>query len=276
MLNRSSHVWLFVTLWTVAHQALLSMDSPGKNTGASCHDLLQTGPYGSPTYGSPVFNFFRKFHSVFHSGCNISHSLLRGCTTLHHYDVWEYLFSPSLVNRIFYQYKFLTIWWIRNGISVSLTLDFSSCAWNWSAFHKVQFSSVAQLCLTLCDPMDCSTPGCITSCPSACPSPTPRVYSNSRPSSRWCHPAISSSVVPFSSCLQSLPASQSFQMNQFFASGGRSIGISASASVLTMNIQDWFSLGWTGWISLQSKGLSRVFSSTTVQKHQFFGIQLFL
>ena len=109
-----------------------------------------------------------------------------------------------------------------------------------------------------------------------CPSPTPRVYSNSSPLSRWCHPTISSSVVPFSSCLQSFPASGTFQMSQFFASGGYSIGISASVSVLPMNIQDWFSLGWTGWISLQSKGLSRVFSNTTVQKHQFFSTQFSL
>ena len=107
-----------------------------------------------------------------------------------------------------------------------------------------------------------------------CPSPTPRVYSNSCPLSRWCHPAISSSVIPFSSCLQSFPASGSFRMNQFFTSGGQSTGVSASASVLPMNIQDWSPLGWTGWISLQSKGLSRVFSNTTVQKHQLFGTQL--
>ena len=107
-----------------------------------------------------------------------------------------------------------------------------------------------------------------------CPSPTPRVYTNSCPSSQWCHPAISSSVVPFCSCPQSLPASGSFPMSQLFAWGGQSIGVSASASVLPMNIQNWFSLEWTGWISLQSKGLSRVFSNTTVQKHQFFGAQL--
>ena len=100
-----------------------------------------------------------------------------------------------------------------------------------------------------------------------CPSPTPRVYSNSCPLSRWCHPTISSFVVPFSSCPQSFPASGSFQMSQFFASGGQSIGVSASASVLPMNIQDWFPLGLIGLISLKSKGLSRVFSNTTVQKH---------
>ena len=109
-----------------------------------------------------------------------------------------------------------------------------------------------------------------------CPSPTPGVYSNSCPLSWWCHLALSSSVVPFSSRLQSFPASGSFQMSQFFMSGGQSIGVSASASVLPVNIQDWFPSGWTGWISLQSKGLSRVFSNTTVQNHQFFGSQLSL
>ena len=96
---------------------------------------------------------------------------------------------------------------------------------------------------------------------------------NSCPLSQWCHPTISSSVVPYSSCLQSFPASGSFQISQFFTSGGQSIGVSASASVLPMNTQDWSPLGWTGWISLQSKRLSRVFSNTTVQKHQFFGTQ---
>ena len=108
------------------------------------------------------------------------------------------------------------------------------------------------------------------------PSPTPRVHPNPCPSSWWCHPTISSSVVPFSSCPQSFPASGSFPMSQHFASGGQNIGVSASTSVLPMNIQDWSPLGWTGWISLQSKGLSRVFSNTTVQKHQFFSAQLSL
>ena len=101
-----------------------------------------------------------------------------------------------------------------------------------------------------------------------CLTPTPGVYSNSCPLSQWCHPTISSSVIPFS-CLQSFPASGSFQMSQFFASDGQSTGVSASVSVLLMNIQDWFSWGWTGWLSLLSKGLSRVFFNTTVQKHQF-------
>ena len=108
------------------------------------------------------------------------------------------------------------------------------------------------------------------------PSPIPRVYSKSCPLSRWCPPIISSSIIPFSYHLQSHPASGSFSMSQFFASGGQRIGVSASTSVLPMNTQDWFPLGWTRWISLKSKGLSRVFSNTTVQKHQFFGTQLSL
>ena len=101
----------------------------------------------------------------------------------------------------------------------------------------------------------------------SCQSPTPRVYSNSCPLSQWCHPTILSSVIPFSSCLQSFPASRYLQISQFFTSGSQRIGVSASASVLPKNIQDWFPLGWTGWILLQSKGLSRVFSNTTFQKY---------
>ena len=157
---------------------------------------------------------------------------------------------------------------------------------------------ITQWCLTLCNPMDYTVHGiiwarilkwassvarlCRTLRPHGqqqarlpCPSPTLETYSNSCPSSQWCHPTISSSVVPFSSHLQPVPASGAFQMSQFFA-GDQSIGVSASASVLPMNIQDWFSLGWTGWISLMSKGLSRVFSNTTVQRHQFFSAQLSL
>ena len=106
------------------------------------------------------------------------------------------------------------------------------------------------------------------------PSPTPRVHPNSCPSSQWCHPAISSYVIPFSSCSQSLPASESFPMSQLFAWGGQSTGVSALASLLPKNTQDWSSFGWTGWIFLLSKRLSRVFSNTIVQKRQFFGTQL--
>ena len=127
-----------------------------------------------------------------------------------------------------------------------------------------QFSSVAQ-CVRLHGLQHTRVP---------CPSPTPGVYSNSCPLSRWCHTTISSSLVPFSSCLQSFPASGSFPMSQFFVSGGQIIGVSASASVLPMNIPDWFPLGWTGWTSLLSKWLWRVFSNTPVQKHQFFSAQL--
>ena len=138
-------------------------------------------------------------------------------------------------------------------------------AWSWFCALPliaagVQFSSVTQSCPTLCDPMNGSMPGLPVH------HQLSGVHSDSRPSSLWCHPAISSSIVPFSSCPQSLPASESFPMSQLFAWGGQSIGVSALASVLPMNIQDW-SLEWTGWISLQSKGLSRVFANTTVQKH---------
>jgi hypothetical protein len=134
--------------------------------------------------------------------------------------------------------------------------------------YSVQFSSsVVSGCLRLHGWQHTRLP---------CLSPTPGVYTNSCTSSQWCHPTISSSVVPFSSCLQPYPASGSFQMSQFFTSSGQNIGVSASAAVFPMNIQDWSPLGWTGWISLLSKGLSRVFSNTTVQKHQLFGAQLSL
>ena len=108
----------------------------------------------------------------------------------------------------------------------------------------------------------------------SCPSPSPRVYSDSHPSSQWCHPTISSCVIPFSSCPQSFPASASFPVSQFLESGGQSIGVSASTPVLPMSTQNWSPIGWTGWISLQAKGLSRIFSNTTVQKHQLFSTPL--
>ena len=139
---------------------------------------------------------------------------------------------------------------------------------SWSTFHKlvsVQFS--------LSDVSNSLWPHELQHTRAPCPSPTTRVHSHSCPSHQWCHPAISSWVVLFSSCPQSLPASGSFPKSQLFAWGGQSIGVSALASVLPMNTQDWSPLGWTGWIFLQSTGLSRVFSNTTVQKHQFFGTQ---
>ena len=135
------------------------------------------------------------------------------------------------------------------------------------AWYTFQFSSVTQSCPTFGDPMNCSMPGLrvhhqLPGSPDSCAS------------RQWCHPTISPSVVPFSSCPQYFPASESFPMSQPYTWGGQSIGVSASASFLPMNTQDWSPLGWTGWISLQSKGLSRVFSNTTVQNHQFFSAQL--
>ena len=164
-----------------------------------------------------------------------------------------------------------------NPIEVdSFTLSSGSGLFQWILTYEIlpqpQFSSVVQSCLTL-------WPHWLQHARPPCPSPTPGVYSNSYPLSRWCHPTISSSVLPFSSCLQSFLASGSFQMSQFFTTGGQSIGVSAWDSVLPMNIQDWFPLGWTGWISLQSKGLSSVFSNHSskawiLRPSAFFIVQL--
>ena len=151
--------------------------------------------------------------------------------------------------------NFLGMWPLYNSQSSFSSVQLLSCVWlfvtPWTAAH--------QLPLLTC-----------------CPSPTPIAYSHSCPSCWWCHPTVSHSVVPFFPCLQSFPASGSFQVSHFLASSGQSIGVSASALVLPMNIQGWFPLGLSGWISLQSKGLSRVFSNTTVQKHHFFSTQLSL
>ena len=142
------------------------------------------------------------------------------------------------------------------------------CHLVWNQLCSVQFShSVMSDSLQPHEPQHTRPP---------CPSPTPGVHPNPCPLSRWCHPTISASVIPFSSCPQSLPASGSFPMSQLFTSGGQSIGVSASTSVLPMNTQDWSPLGWTCWTYLQSKGLSRVFSNTTIQKHQFFSTQFSL
>ena len=141
--------------------------------------------------------------------------------------------------------------------------------WGDTEMHK--FSSVQFSCSVVYDSL---WPHELQHTRPPYPSPTPGVHSSKCPSSRWCHPDISSSVVPFSSCPQFLPVSESFPRSQFFTWGGQSFGVSALASVLPMNTQDWSPLEWTGWISLQSKGLSRVFSSTSVQNHQFFGAQL--
>ena len=148
-------------------------------------------------------------------------------------------------------YIFLNFWWISCPVSLS--------------FNSVQFSrSVVSNSLRPYELQHARPP---------CPSPSPGVHSDSRPSSQWCHPAIPSSVLPFSSCPQSLPASESFPMSQLFAWGGQSTRVSALASFLPKKSQGWSPSEWTGWISLQSKGLSRVFFNTTVQKHQFFDAQ---
>ena len=148
--------------------------------------------------------------------------------------------------------------WMTNTLLILLV--YKNCKWSVS----VQFSSVTQSCPTPCNPMDCSTPGLLVH---------HQLPEFSQTHVHWVGDAIQPShpVVPFSSCLQSFPASRSFPMSQFFTSGGQSIGVSASTSVLPVNTQDWSPLGWTGWSSLMSKGLSRVFSNTTVQKRQFFG-----
>ena len=199
VLSCFSHVQLFEALWTVAHQAPLSM------------------------------GFFRQ-------------------------QYWNGLHCPPPED--------LPDPGIRPASLMSPASEFFT-----TSVQSVQFSSVAQACPTLWPhESQHARPSCL--------SPTPGVYSNSCPSSRWWHPAISSSVVPFTSCPQTLPASGAFPMSQLFAWGGQSTGVSASASVLPTNTQDWSLLRWTGWISLQSKGLSRVFSNTTVQKHQFFSAQL--
>ena len=153
-------------------------------------------------------------------------------------------------------------------LSICELLALSKSPISSGVFSSVQFSrSIVSDSLRPHEPQHARPP---------CPSPTPGVHPNPCPLNQWCHPTISSSVFPFTSFPLSLPASRSFPMSQFFPSGGQSIGISASTSVLPMNTQDWSPLGWTGWISLQSKGLSRVFSNTTVQKYQFFCPQLFL
>ena len=162
-------------------------------------------------------------------------------------------------------------------IYFSVILDCEQCE-NW-IFHSLSFSPMVSY-----HPVQFSHsvvsnslwPHGLQHARPPCPSPIPRACSNSYPSSWWCHPIISSSIVPFSCCLQSFPASGSFPVSHLFVSGCQSIGASASASLLPMNIQDWFPLGLTGWISLQSKRLSRVFSNTTVQKHKFFGTRLSL
>ena len=166
-------------------------------------------------------------------------------------------FADFIWNLAYKEYDSVIIIWNNGKIRVWKTIS--------TAYDSLQFSrSVVSDSLRPHESQHARPP---------CPSPTPGVYPSSCPSSLWCHPTISSSVIPFS-CFQSFPASGSFPISQLFSWGAQNIGVSASASVLPMFTQDWSPLGWTGWISLQSKGLSRVFSNTTVQKHQFFDTQL--
>ena len=166
--------------------------------------------------------------------------------------------------------RWIPYWWkqIKSTFYFSLSLFFKAKAWHSTKYTLDQFSRSVMF--------DSSRPHKLQHARPPCPSPTPRVYPNPCPSSQWCHPAISSSIVPFSSCSQSFPASVSFPVSHSSHQVAWWNGLSASTSVLPMNTQDWSPLGWTGWISLQSKGLSRVFSNTTVQKHQFFSTQLSL
>ena len=182
------------------------------------------------------------------SSVQFSHSAMSDCVT-----PWTVAYQASLC--------------IIKSQSLLKCMSISQwCHLTISSFNLVQFSSsVVSDSLRSHESQHARPPS---------PSPTPRVHSDSHPSSQWCHPAISFCIIPFSSCPQSLPASESFPMSQLFAWGGQSTGVSALESVLPMNTQDWSPLEWTGWISLQSKGLSRVFSNTTVQKHQFFDAQL--
>ena len=188
-----------------------------------------------------------------------------GCANKMKQAIWNKWFLSLYSGRV---YVCICVWEKDREIEIETDTETQRYRHRGMGWRSVQFSrSVVS---------DSLQPHGLQHTRPPCPSPIPGVYSNSCPLSGWCHPAISSSVVPFSSCTHSLPASGSFPMSQLFASGGQSIGVSASASVLPMNTQDWSPLGWTSWISLQSKGLSRVFFNTSVQKHQFFCIQLSL
>ena len=193
------------------------------------------------------------------------------CCQILPFFLFHWLFSsPTVFFDVFWThqlYSSLTVFALAvSGAKNCLFLEFKKIIIPWLPFNSVQFShSVVSDSLRAHESQHARPP---------CPSPTPRVHSDSCPLSQWCHPVISSSVIPFSSCPQSLPTSESFPMSQLFAWGGPSIGVSALASFLPKKSQGWSPSEWTGWISLQSNGLSRVFSNTTVQKHQFFSAQL--
>ena len=225
VLSRFSCVWLFATLWKVAHQTPLSMEFSRQEhwSGLPCPP-----PGGFPNPGIEIC-FLRLLHCRWILYCWATREA-----------------------------KKTPLGMIQTLEKRKRSLQFSSVQFS----HSVMSESLWTHGLQHTRP--------------PCPSPPLRVYSNPCPLSQWCHPTISSSVIPFLSHLHSFPASGSFQMSLLLTWGGQSIGVSASASVLPMNTQDWSPLGWTGWISLQSKGLPRVFSNTTVQKHQFFSAKLSL
>ena len=192
------------------------------------------------------------FYSHFLNAKGIESLSPLGCLYKHSRKVSRYWLFPS--NSLIHPLHVCVCMWMHTHTYTHTTFCTS-----------VQFSSVAQSCLTLCDPMNCSMPGLPVH---------HQLPEFTQTHIHWVSDAISSSVVPFSSCPQSLPASESFPMSQLFAWGGQCTGVSVLASFLAKNTQDWSPLEWSGWISLQSKGLSRVFSNTTVQKHQFFSVQL--
>ena len=201
-----------------------------------------------------------------------SGSLLKwmcNCAVLFEFTPSESLRFSKLYISLFHQMWEVFSHYFWNKLSVLFCLSF----WN---FYNLYFSPFDQFISVAQFVYDSLWPYGLQRTRPPCPSRTPGVYSNSCPLSRWCYPTISASVVPFSFHLQSFPTSGSFQMNQFFTSGGHSTGVSASVLVLPMNIQDWFPLRWIGWISLLAKGPSKAFSNTTIQKHRFFGVQLSL
>ena len=230
-----SRVWLFVALWTVASQAPLSRDSSGVNTGAGCHFLLQG-----------IFWIQGLNSSLLHQ------------TDRERHVSYDITYMQNLKENDTNELIYIQNWakWIYTVVRVLRNSEEGAVLFFIILFISIQFScSVMSNSLRPHGPQHARPPY---------PSSTPGVYPNSCPLSWWCHPTISSSVIPFSSCLQSFPALMSFPMSQLFVSGGQSIGVSALVSVLPMNIKGWFPWGLTGLISLLSKGLSRVFSNTTV------------
>ena len=228
-----SRVWLFATPWIAARQASLSITNSWSSPRVMCIESVMPSSHLTLWHLTKQASLIREINLK---------------------SEWSYTKSRSLREEC-------------HDAKVLLKVG-SGCSPLESQYltGKVQFSQFS--CSVLSNSL---RPHESQHARPPCPSQSPRVHPNSRPLSRWCHPAISSSVVPFSFCPQSLPASESFPISQLFTSGGQSIGVSALASFLPKNAQDWSPFEWTGWISLQSKGLSRVFSNTTVQKHQFFG-----